>query len=139
MYIVMDMACYLFKERKRLSWGECLTVEPHAYISLYAPFEIVKLPSFWHEKSPTFTFIIFLSNLTPMLQKEKPFDVFKRPPPLLFKKFTICWGNKKKKAFSITKLCLQIKLIEIIFSFRNVGCFFCVFNLSWWAPSSMLV
>ena len=61
-------------------------------------FEILKLPSFWHEKSPTFTFIIFLSNLTPMLEKEKPFDVFKRP---LFKVYNFL---KKKKTFSITKL-----------------------------------
>ena len=100
MYIVMDMACYyyLFKERKRLSWAECQTVEPaSAHFSCLA-FEILKLPSFWHEKSPTFTFIIFLSNLTPMLEKEKPFDVFKRP---LFKVYNFL---KKKKTFSITKL-----------------------------------
>ena len=100
-------------------------------IAIYAPFEILKLPSFWHEKSPTFTFIIFLSNLTPMLEKEKPFDVFKRP---LFKVYNFL---KKKKTFSITKL-LANQVNWNHFFIQKCGRLFSlfVFNLSWEALHS---
>ena len=96
-------------------------------IAICAPFEILKLPSFWHEKSPTFTFIIFLSNLTPMLQKEKPFDVFKRPSLLLFKSLQFVEEIRKKSVFHY-----QIVLANQVnwnhFFFQKCGLLFLCFQ-----------